>query len=343
MKRKIILLITVIVTLTGIITYDKMFKDFVILNAEDKMFAMTLDGEKVESLPSSGRFILDTYTCKKNSVLSWNMITRKISFELIDEEESCMLNFIENNFIDQSISYSGNIKEVTLTKGKYKLEVWGAQGKGNKGGLGGYSVGIYNIPSPTTVYVVVGGNNGYNGGGSSSKGYNGGGATHIATRTGLLSALSSYKSSVLMVAGGGGGMSYRSYTGDYYAGGFGGGTNGGDGKIGANDGKGAGGTQTSGGTGIKRGKNGSFGKGGDDSGEQTTGAGGGGYYGGSSGGWNYVMLDTRTGSGGGGSGYVSSVLTDAQTIAGNEAFPSTSGVTETGHSGNGYAKITLVG
>ena len=33
-------------------------------------------------------------------------------------------------------------------------------------------------------------------------------------------------------------------------------------------------------------------------------------------------------------------LTDASTIAGNSSFPSTSSGNETGHSGNGYARIT---
>ena len=64
-------------------------------------------------------------------------------------------------------------------------------------------------------------------------------------------------------------------------------------------------------------------------------------------------------AGGGGSGYVytsasvinyptgcllngSFYLTNAQTIAGNQSFPAPSGGNETGHSGNGYARITLV-
>ena len=79
-----------------------------------------------------------------------------------------------------------------------------------------------------------------------------------------------------------------------------------------------------------------------------SGGGGGGWYGGGA---------TNHCSGGGGSGYVytsSSVssypsgcllnssyyLTDAQTIAGNQSFLAPSGSTETGHSGNGYVRIT---
>ena len=84
-----------------------------------------------------------------------------------------------------------------------------------------------------------------------------------------------------------------------------------------------------------------------------SGGGGGGWYGGGAPGSN-----DHGGSGGGGSGYVytsstasnypsgcllnsSYYLTNAQTIAGNQSFPSpTSSSNETGHSGNGYARIT---
>ena len=47
------------------------------------------------------------------------------------------------------------------------------------------------------------------------------------------------------------------------------------------------------------------------------------------------------GSGGGGSSYISG-LENASTIDGRNSMPSISGGTETGHSGNGYARITLV-
>lgn len=62
------------------------------------------------------------------------------------------------------------------------------------------------------------------------------------------------------------------------------------------------------------------------------GGGGGGFYGGCA---------LRGCGGGGGSGYVGG-LANAQTIAGNTSFPAPSGGNETGHSGNGYARITLV-
>lgn len=70
--------------------------------------------------------------------------------------------------------------------------------------------------------------------------------------------------------------------------------------------------------------------------EQGTGGGGGGLVGGGGVLW-------RSG-GGGGSGYVNtSKLISAKTIAGNQTFPNVAGTgNETGHSGNGVAKITPV-
>ena len=81
-------------------------------------------------------------------------------------------------------------------------------------------------------------------------------------------------------------------------------------------------------------------------------------YIGAGGGW-YGGGGANNSSVGGGSGYVftsgtasqyptgcllnnSHYLTNAQTIAGNQSFPAPGGGNETGHSGNGYARITLV-
>lgn len=86
------------------------------------------------------------------------------------------------------------------------------------------------------------------------------------------------------------------------------------------------------------------------------GGGGGGWYGGSGGSINY---GSTMAGGGGGSGFVFTeytisdvptgfllngdyYLSEAQTIAGNQSFPAPGGGNETGHSGNGYARITLV-
>ena len=64
-----------------------------------------------------------------------------------------------------------------------------------------------------------------------------------------------------------------------------------------------------------------------------TGGGGGGWYGG---------LSSNASSGaGGGSGYIGGVNSPKETIAGNTSFPAPGGGSETGHAGNGYARITL--
>lgn len=173
--------------------------------------------------------------------------------------------------------YSGTYKSITLPKGTYKLECWGAQGgigsysTNGQVGKGGYSYGTLVLSFSATVYLYVGGQGGtgstsatggYNGGGAvtysggtSNDCGGGGGASHIATSSGLLSSLSSSASSILLVAGGGGGTIC---------------------------------------------------------------------------------------AGGGGSGYVNtSKLTSTATIAGNSSFTSPTGSTETGHSGNGYIRITV--
>jgi len=217
------------------------------------------------------------------------------------------------------------------------------------GGKGGYSYGNYN--GGGNLYVCVGRQgdyySAYNGGMGGNRGQCGGGATHIATSDrGELKNYESYQSEVLLVAGGGGGAN------DTGMGGVGGGVNGGSGEttqyMNSGDLNGAtGGTQNSGGTysgsmnldglGQVSVISGSFGQGGQGyismNDQDYGGGGGGGWYGG--GGTPY------SGCGGGGSGHINTTLiTNGATVAGDQTFPSPSGGTETGHSGNGYCIIT---
>lgn len=123
-----------------------------------------------------------------------------------------------------NFDYTGSVQEITLPKGKYKLQCWGAQG-GNvtgsyavNGSKGGYSEGVLTLTETTKLYVFVGGqgtsytssasqtstsvvNGGWNGGGAgartarySSGGTDGrsfprggGGATDISTVNSSLS------------------------------------------------------------------------------------------------------------------------------------------------------------
>ena len=223
-----------------------------------------------------------------------------------------------------SFDNTGNIQSFTPTRQYYKLEVWGSQG--TSGGVGGYSVGVYDAAQESsTIYVVVGNTSGYNGGGrATSYGYMGGGATHMALETGILSSLSSTenRAKVLIVAGGGG---------SYDACGYGGSAGGG---------YAAGGNQTSGAA---------FGQGSNNA------------YGGGGGGW-YGGYGSYCGTSTGGSGYIgNNLLISTDTItkqmycyscsASNEANIKTTSVStsnsvataNTPKAGNGYAKITALG
>lgn len=258
--------------------------------------------------------------------------------------------------------YSGAEVAITLPKGRYKLEVWGAAG-GNGwastnylGGKGGYAYGTLNLNSAQSLYVYSGGKGvgikqvgsqpgGFNGGGAGGygRGGSGGGASDIRIGANTLE-------NRVIVAGGGGGGAYQ--TGFY--GGAGGGTNGIDGSGYSTTYNAKGGTQSSGGAGSSYngggnvGNSGSLGQGGaaastNSSSYGRSGGGGGGYYGGGGGGF-YASSNYYYGQsgGGGGSGYVDSSLTDAETISGANSFIDYDGSTVTGHSGDGAARITVL-
>lgn len=274
-----------------------------------------------------------------------------------------------------NFAYTGAVQKLTLPPGKYKLEVWGAQGgyrsSATYGGKGGYSVGTISLnkdaPVDTDLFIYVGGSGnsvsaatssiypgGFNGGGYRYGYKGGGGASDIRIGKDSLYAR-------VIVAGGGG-------------------------SDGAPAKKGMQGGGTSGGAATE--SYGSYGYGGTQTGHTTTvtmpstqptangsgnypggfgfggfgiyrssgygGAGGGGWYGGCGSYPDGSGDDDRGGGGGSGfvwtgsnapSGYLLGAehyLTDAKTIAGNASMPSTSGSTETGHSGNGYARITCI-
>lgn len=145
---------------------------------------------------------------------------RKLNYE-IDQER---YEIIQNEY---KFAYTGKAEEwVVPTTGKYKLEVWGAQGGGTQtagggggnpkyGGMGGYSTGNINLNEGTKIYVYAGGQGlednysnsgvtrttlgGFNGGGSTitqGAAGSGGGASDIRIMTDSLYAR-------VIVAGGG--------------------------------------------------------------------------------------------------------------------------------------------
>ena len=257
--------------------------------------------------------------------------------------------------------YTGAVQTVTLPKGTYKFECWGAQGGSYisyYGGAGGYSVGTLTLTAETSLYIYARGqpatvsstrttvSGGFNGGGNGqircyssvyTYGQGGGGASDIRIGQDSLYAR------VIVAGGGGGSASIDALTTKY-----GGGATSGSPQSSYTA------SQTTAGTG------GSFGIGGAATTSGTnykygSGGGGGGWYGGGAC-TSYSDSTNYRGYNGGGSGFVwtgsnapsgylldsTYYLTDAQTIAGNTSFPSTSGSTETGHQGNGYVRITAI-
>lgn len=264
----------------------------------------------------------------------------------------------------QDFQYTGSAEVISLRKGRYKLEVWGAQGgyrsSETYAGKGGYSVGVLTLTEQTNLYVRVGGSGntggasgGFNGGGKRSSYPGGGGATDIRIGTDDLNHR-------VIVAGGGGSDGASNKNGMY-----GGGTTGGNATQSYGTG-GFGGTQTgvsnsswqagnpSASTTTQAGAYAGFGFGGNGitSNNGNAGAGGGGWYGGAGSMPDGSGDDDR--GGGGGSGFVwtgenaptgfglteAYYLGNAETIGGSTSFLSPDGVNETGHSGNGYARIT---
>lgn len=272
------------------------------------------------------------------------------------------LTHAKNDIMD--FNYTGSVQSKTLKPGTYTIECWGGQGgtySSYIGGYGGYSKGTITLTEATTVYISVGGAGssssttaGFNGGGTGiSSGRGGGGATDV--RIGQNSLYSR-----VIVAGGGGGAGVTSANANPC--GCGGGEYGGDGYYNDTTGSyttgtnrcGGSASQTAGGKTWGTSTQATFGQGGNASG-YSCGGGGGGWYGGGGAYDNDSDSDGRWGGGGSGYVYTSSTaknypngcllnsthyLTNAQTIAGDTSFTSPTGSSETGHTGNGFCRIT---
>lgn len=255
-------------------------------------------------------------------------------------------------YLARLFSFKGSTESFTVpVDGTYTLECWGA-GENQ----GGKSLGDYRAQKNTILYICVGGKGtegdrdsigigGYNGGGNGGtavinekgqplkRGDGGCGATHICLKDGVLRELeTAYKQNLLlMVAGGQGGAQYPTGSGP-----FGGGTEGGKPTNKAGK-KFEAATQIKG-FAFGLGQTGRNGTSGTQNGGEGNGGGGGGLYGG----FSPQAQGSKTNSpGGGGSGYVNKkLLVNSETIAGNKSFLSPSGVSETGHAGNGAALIS---
>ena len=307
-----------------------------------------------------------TKVLAKESVNGTLTITlSKQSTEEVSEEYTCKLEFnaVERDEVgyngptEWTFDYTGAEQIFTVpTSGTYKLETWGAEGVAVYNGVsgkGGFSKGVISLNLQSTLYINIGGsgiNGGYNGGDNTNFMY-AGGATHIATKSGVLSTLENNKDDILIVSGGGGSAERQQA-------GSGGGYIGGRGIAIVSNYEvfGFGGTQTQGGSGAvgqnataNYNINGVFGKGGSGNSSIDYGPnGGGGYYGGGA--------TTYAGGSGGGSGYIgNTILTEKVMYCYNcaeSSEESTKTISTTCTSatptencskqGNGYARITLI-
>ncbi|MCI9233315.1 MAG: hypothetical protein HFH08_01810 [Bacilli bacterium] len=293
-----------------------------------------------------------TYVITYSANYQGNIIEEERTIEVIDP-------------ITYEYTYTGKKQQFTVpTNGLYQMELWGAEGGGTNAGKGAYVKGNIGLNINTQLHIFVGEhpthvdsecsatspNSSFNGtinGGCAG----GGGATDI--RLDITSTWNDTTSltSRIIVAGGGGGAYYT-------------GSGGAGGEINALDGVGNG---TNPGFTVGKGATQSlytFGIGG--SGSTTNG--GGGYYGGQKG---------YEGNAGGGSSYISGYrgsiairsntditpicesveasanekcsyhysgykFTNMQMIGGDKEMVSPTGESETGHSGDGYARITAL-
>lgn len=282
--------------------------------------------KKGESITSSQMSTID-FICRPGTYY-----VRCIVFNSEGKSVEIVSNPVVTSGNNVLFGYEGKPTKVSLFKGKYKLEVWGAKGGDSqkqiknspspgKGGLGGYSRGFLTLNENETFYIFVGGEGrslNSSGGSITSGGFPDGGGTEMVLydkftpvpgtgggSTSIRIGSDSDYARVIVAGGGGGSSGNRSYTNH---GGFGGGLSGGNCYFRSSITDQGAGTQTGSTGGLGHGPHGDpgrFGHGADgkySSGRDSGGGGGGGggWYGGGSGGQGGFTDDS---SGGGGSGW----------------------------------------
>ena len=308
----------------------------------------------------------------KEAISSATFSTKEIDGTIVFNN----LNTIDDFYLEDRELYCGNLvgkvweynytgKEAELLikcDGIYKLETWGAQGGGYgsyTGGYGAYAIGQIELNAGIKSYINVGGSGktgsigaagyftagGYNGGGSNTSaiygyGGTGGGATHIATKSGLLSELSDSLNEIFIIsAGGGAGGQETGYTA-YCYGGHAGGISGGVGSNNPDRGP-DGGTP-----GVAGNQKTGFGFGVGGNGTSWVGSGGAGLYGGyagcgGAGGSSYIgntNLTNKTMY-----CYKCTTSTEESTKTISTTCTNSAATTNCSKKGNGYAKITYLG
>lgn len=124
-----------------------------------------------------------------DTAVSYPTITATASGNEGYNGEKGEVTFTLKTFDKKEFLYTGELEEMTLLPGRYKLEVYGADGRAAKWeqyresaqslpGIGGYAVAEYDVTTKGSIYICVGGNDYHEA--TNSGGYNGGGLGHNA-------------------------------------------------------------------------------------------------------------------------------------------------------------------
>ena len=198
---------------------------------KNKGISVFVEGKKVTTgIPTKiSGYVFDKYICSdKNVTLDWDNSSWKYNLNNVGGSVSCSLYFIEQVNIVNNFEYTGTSQEWLVPKtGKYKVQLWGAQGGSNNtyfGGYGSYVEGNIDLNKDSKLQIWIGeegknqrGITTFNGGGSSSTicgncsavSTSGGGSTDIRLSSGL-------ESRVAVAAAGGGTNGYEQHD-VYYA------------------------------------------------------------------------------------------------------------------------------
>ena len=291
-----------------------------------------------------------------------NKVGKKISFIFIMLVISLTLFLINKNInvkaeevetkVEYIFDYTGGEQTfIVPTTGKYKIELWGAQGYSSES-KGAYTYGEIKLNKNDKFYIYVGQGNyssknstSFNGGTGTSNGYSGGGATDIRLQTGdTWKTFESLKSRIMVAAGSGSGSGNSTVNLGY------------GGILAGSDGNGSkGGTQTSAGKGSYLTAGFGYSNGGCSGGNGYYAGGGASCSSGAGGGSSYIsgyegcdsISESSTENNivhtGQSIHYSKLFFSNSKIIAGNEEMPTHDGTsTMIGNAGNGYAKITLI-
>lgn len=151
-------------------------------------------------------------TGNKNIPVGQSQILITVSNTKLEEDIVYTIDVESQSEISNQYNVIGNYEEFTTSfNGKYRIELWGAEGASGTTatGFGGYTSGEIDLIRGQKLYIYVGQyglNGGYNGGGNSyeTNGNAGGGATDVRLVSGVWDDVTSLRSRI-MVAGGGGG------------------------------------------------------------------------------------------------------------------------------------------